>query len=547
MFVKIVFAKVISKTSRALNTLQYRDANRVISDSANGSIASVSSKANFSNTSRLSNISGLSKFSVILALLTITILAVNVVGIDPSSLSSNIKSSNIIDSELNSISGLDSTFLLAPAQSLSAKGPVSTSTFSVLDLIKPINSAVSSAVQSIITPASNWVKLKVNKGDTISAIFSKFGLERTAARNAEVALKNKAPYLVALKSGEELDIELDPSGQIQTLRREVKDGKVFLLEMDASSQFKTTLFTPEIFEQEREVSGVISSSLAHAAKNASIPYEMIDEFVDLLADRVRFERDLHPGDTFSIVYKARTKADGTVIENGAIVSASIMTGGKLIAAVRHTDAQGKARYFNENGESVGGGFLKYPVKFTRISSAFSSNRFHPVLKVHRPHNGVDLAAPTGTPVRTVGDGVVSFSGWKNGGGYTVRIKHNDRWSTEYMHLSKISPQARNGARVARGDVIGNVGATGLATAPHLHFALWDKSKYVNPLGTNLPKIELFKPLDKKILMASLKRVEELHQAAINSPDRMIALAKIPGSSSESVITLAAAETEISHG
>jgi murein DD-endopeptidase MepM/ murein hydrolase activator NlpD len=135
-----------------------------------------------------------------------------------------------------------------------------------------------------------------------------------------------------------------------------------------------------------------------------------------------------------------------------------------------------------------------------------------VLKVHRPHNGVDFAAPTGTPVRAVADGVIEWAKWINGGGKSIKIKHSDRWATAYMHLSKFSPNIRPGTRVSRGEVVGAVGMTGLATAPHLHFSLYDRGRYVNPLTTALPQMPNARPLPKDYLVATLQTLRSAHDA-----------------------------------
>jgi murein DD-endopeptidase MepM/ murein hydrolase activator NlpD len=157
----------------------------------------------------------------------------------------------------------------------------------------------------------------------------------------------------------------------------------------------------------------------------------------------------------------------------------------MYAVVRYVAKDGAVRYFDEKGEMPTKSFLRYPVQFTRISSVFTHARFHPVLKISRPHNGVDFAAPIGTPVRTVGDGVVTFAGWNNGGGNMIRIAHDSRYTTEYMHLSKIAQGVKTGVRVARGSVIGALGNTGLSSGPHLHFGLFDRGSYVDPMKAKI--------------------------------------------------------------
>jgi murein DD-endopeptidase MepM/ murein hydrolase activator NlpD len=151
---------------------------------------------------------------------------------------------------------------------------------------------------------------------------------------------------------------------------------------------------------------------------------------------------------------------------------------------------GTRSYFDEKGNSLRKAFLKAPLRFSRISSGFSHARYHPVLKIRRPHHGVDYAAPAGTPVQTVGDGVVTAVGYQgNGGGNYVKIKHNSVYSTTYMHLRGFGKGIRQGVYVRQGDVIGYVGSTGLSTGPHLDFRFYKNGSAVNPLRVEAPPVE----------------------------------------------------------
>ena len=167
-------------------------------------------------------------------------------------------------------------------------------------------------------------------------------------------------------------------------------------------------------------------------------------------------------------------------------------------------------YYNRKGEGLGRQFLRYPVSFARISSHFSTARYHPVLKRKMPHYGVDFAAPTGTPVKAAADGVVSIAGWHGGNGRFVKMRHDAQYESGYAHLSRIASGVRPGARVKQGQVIGYVGSTGLATGPHLHFAMYKGGKYVDPLQASLPRTV---PLTASALAgfkAQLRRVEQVY-------------------------------------
>ncbi|MCB0334600.1 MAG: M23 family metallopeptidase, partial [Bdellovibrionales bacterium] len=174
------------------------------------------------------------------------------------------------------------------------------------------------------------------------------------------------------------------------------------------------------------------------------------------------------------------------------------------------------RYYDEAGESIGNYFLRYPVRFSRISSVFSTSRFHPILQRRKVHNGVDFAAPTGTPVRSVADGIVLSASYNRASGNMVKIRHTNKYSTAYLHLSRIAKGLRKGQRVKRGEVIGAVGSTGYATGPHLHYSLYENGRYVDPMKTKLPKMpEHVSPIPQDLLQATLAQVKgSLQQAQI---------------------------------
>ena len=324
----------------------------------------------------------------------------------------------------------------------------------------------------------------VKRGDTLSSIWVEHGAARSGGLQAARAFET-AEVRSALREGDELELGIALSGDIVLLRKHLPDGRSIELTGDSTSGYTAAVTTPKIEEQERTVTGFISESFALAARQQDVPWGVIDELVDLLSNRVAFERALQPGDVFTIRYTERRTTAGRPLEPGPILAASLETGGRMIAAIRHAADDGVVRYFNEQGRVLGNFFLRYPLKFSRISSTFSGGRFHPVLQRTRAHNGVDFAAPIGTPVRTIGDGVVTFAGFRRGAGNMVRIRHCDRYETEYMHLASIGKGVRAGGRVDRGSLIGTVGMTGLATGPHLHFGLFDRGRYINPLKAEL--------------------------------------------------------------
>lgn len=235
----------------------------------------------------------------------------------------------------------------------------------------------------------------------------------------------------------------------------------------------------------RLVSGTIESSFAASADESGLPPAIVDQFVDLLGERIEFRRDIRRGATFSIMYALGVSTGGKPGRAGVLLAASLKNNGRTMAAIRYEDSQGKSAYYDETGQVLGKQFLRYPLKFSRITSVFSTSRFHPILNRSRPHNGVDFAAPVGTAVRSVADGTVTVAGTRGEAGTMLRISHGDRYSTAYLHLSSIVRGLAVGSRVRRGQIIGAVGMSGAATGPHLHFALFDHDAYLNPLKSKL--------------------------------------------------------------
>jgi murein DD-endopeptidase MepM/ murein hydrolase activator NlpD len=236
----------------------------------------------------------------------------------------------------------------------------------------------------------------------------------------------------------------------------------------------------------RAVSGRIGESMTIDCSEAGVPERIVSELTDIFAWDVDFD-ELRPGDSFRAVYEVALDEDGEVVQTGTILAAEVESGGRAFTAFYYADADGHDAYFDGDGRSLDRGQLRYPLEFTRISSEFSFSRFHPILRRDRPHMGVDFAAPSGTPVRAVADGVVSVAGWRGQLGRTVRIEHEAKsLASLYGHLQRIASTVSEGGRVAKGEVIGYVGQSGCATGPHLHFALFAGDDYLNPLDIPAP-------------------------------------------------------------
>jgi murein DD-endopeptidase MepM/ murein hydrolase activator NlpD len=236
----------------------------------------------------------------------------------------------------------------------------------------------------------------------------------------------------------------------------------------------------------RGIRGTIRSSLYESMTYVNIPPEVIIQFAEIFASKVDFFTDCRTGDTFNILWESYFDKQGNVLKNLRISAASYGAGENTHYAFYFEVPDGRCGYYDENGKSVESAFLKAPLNYRRISSHFTYKRFHPILKKYRPHLGIDYAAPTGTPVSSIGNGTVTFAGRKGGLGNAVIIKHPNGYISWYGHLSRFARGVRKGVRVKKGQVIAYVGSTGLSTGPHLDFRIQRNGKFLNFLALKLP-------------------------------------------------------------
>lgn len=243
--------------------------------------------------------------------------------------------------------------------------------------------------------------------------------------------------------------------------------------------FASRIETAPLTASSRLAGGVIQSSLFAATDAARIPDAVAVQMAELFSGDIDFRRALRKGDRFSVVYET-LEADGEPLRSGRVLSAEFVNNGKTHQALWFQDpgGNGKGAYYTPDGQSMRRAYLASPVEFSRVSSGFAM-RFHPIHKTWRAHLGTDFAAPTGTPVRTVGDGVVEFAGVQNGFGNVVFIKHRNQHVTVYAHLSRIG--VKKGESVSQGQTIGAVGSTGWATGPHLHFEFRVNGQHQDPM------------------------------------------------------------------
>jgi murein DD-endopeptidase MepM/ murein hydrolase activator NlpD len=233
--------------------------------------------------------------------------------------------------------------------------------------------------------------------------------------------------------------------------------------------------------------GVIENSLFDSSERAGLADGTTMELIQLFAWDVDFAHDIQSGDSFTVLYQ-KIQRSGHAVVNGPILAAEFKTGGKDFRVVRYTDPKGQTGYYTPDGKSIRKALMRAPVSFSRISSGFSLHRKHPILGYTRAHQGVDYAAPTGTPIHAAGDGRVTFVGLKGGYGKCMIIDHGGGYATLYGHMSRFKKGMHAGLHVTQEQVIGYVGMTGLATGPHLHFEVHVDGVPHNPRTVQLPNV-----------------------------------------------------------
>jgi murein DD-endopeptidase MepM/ murein hydrolase activator NlpD len=236
----------------------------------------------------------------------------------------------------------------------------------------------------------------------------------------------------------------------------------------------------------RTAAGTITNSLFETMVQLDLSPQLTNDLADVFAWQIDFFR-LFPGDEFKVIFEEKL-VYGNSVGLGEILGASFKHDKKEFFAVYYDQGNG-IDYFDESGKSLRKALLKFPLEFTRISSRYTGRRFHPVQKIYKAHLGTDFAAPTGTPVRSVGDGIVAEAGYTSGNGNYVKIKHNGIYTTQYLHMSKFARGIQRGIKVKQGQTIGYVGSTGLARGSHLCFRFWKNGVQVDALRVDIPPSE----------------------------------------------------------
>lgn len=325
-------------------------------------------------------------------------------------------------------------------------------------------------------PQVTFTSVAVPRGVPFASILGRMNVD--AATTQQIISVAQAVFnFRLLQAGNELKIGRTVVGAFAELRYEIDPQHTLAVE-NQNGQLRATVETIPVTTENDPVSGKVEGSLFDAVTQAGESPELAMRIADIFSWDLDFNTETRPGDTFRVVVEKKKLANGQLLGYGKILAAEYVNDGRPYRAVLFHDPQGVPAYYTPAGKSLKKAFLHSPLRFgARITSHFSYARFHPILRLYRPHLGTDYGAPAGTPVQSIGDGRVIYAGWKGEDGQLVKIQHINGYETYYMHLSRAL--VRVGQRVAQGQIIGRVGMTGLATGPHLDFRIERHGSFVN--------------------------------------------------------------------
>jgi murein DD-endopeptidase MepM/ murein hydrolase activator NlpD len=357
-------------------------------------------------------------------------------------------------------------------------------------------------------PTFDTLVLRVASGDTMEKLFRKNKLNIGNLMSIVQLDEAKARFR-RIKPGDVFEVTHD-HGNVVSLYSELDLTSALKINRQESG-FAAEIIDRPIEIRKRMAYGVIHTSLFESAADASLSDKVIMNIAGIFAWDVDFVLDIRQGDNYYVQFEEIWQ-DGKYVSDGEIIAAEFNNNGRKIQAIRFIDDNGHSEYFTPAGDSMRKAFIRAPVDFTRISSNFNPRRKHPILNTIRAHQGVDYAAPTGTPIKASGDGKVIFRGNKSGYGKTIILQHGGNITTLYAHMSNYVMKVGVGARVRQGQTIGYVGKTGLATASHLHYEYRLNGVHRNPRTVELPDADPIDAVYRDRFMATAEPIlKELEQ------------------------------------
>lgn len=330
---------------------------------------------------------------------------------------------------------------------------------------------------------NQWKIVKTRSGDSLANIFNRMGI---SAKTLKQILQDnpQAKLLTRLQPNQELQLLINN----QVLQKMIVPftSTQYLVISREGEYYKSKINSRKLNSHSHFLTATVQGSLYSTAKRHNIPYKLIQQMTDIFTWDINFARDVRAGDQFTIIYKAFYIED-KLVGTGDIIAVSYRNKGQTFQAVRHTNRAGQSDYYTAQGLTLKKAFNRYPIRFSHISSTFSLARYHPILHYYRAHKGVDLAARIGTPIQATGDGYIEVIGQQTGYGNMIKINHMKTYSSVYGHLLKFQKGLSKGDFVRRGQIIGYVGQSGLASGPHCHYEFHINKQPKNPTTVTLPK------------------------------------------------------------
>ena len=344
------------------------------------------------------------------------------------------------------------------------------------------------------TAGTRTLRAQVRSGDSLALIFKRLGIA-PAELAALVRNDTAGRRLSRIRPGQEVILHLGAGDSLQRLDWRQDRVRTLVAERQGDA-FAVRVDEIPLSTELVAATGTIESSLFEAGQRAGLSDRIIMGMAEILGWDIDFAQDLREGDRFSVIYEEHQDEAGEMVEEGDVLAVEFANRGRVVKALHYEKPDGGAGYYSPDGHSMRKAFRRMPVRFGRVSSGFTRARWHPVLHRFRAHKGVDYAAPRGTPILATGDGKVTFRGTKGGYGKTIVIKHGERYTTLYAHMSRFQKGVGTGSRVTQGQVVGYVGSSGLATGPHVHYEFRVAGVHRDPLKVELPKAL---PLERRYL------------------------------------------------
>lgn len=366
--------------------------------------------------------------------------------------------------------------------------------------------------------------ITVSSGDTLMAILVREGLARSEA-HALITRLQEVFNPRRIRQGHELTLAFETLADHDPVfhNLNLKLGVTRSVEVARCSEngLVARELTRELGSRPVRAEAEISSSLYNAAVNAGMPVEVLMQMIRAYSFDVDFQRDIRPGDSFQVLFEEQIDDNGQFVRGGSVLYASLSTRGRNLPIYRYQTSDGEVDFFNDRGQSVRKTLMVTPIDGARLTSGYGKRR-HPILGYSRMHQGLDFAAPTGTPIMAAGDGVVEFAGRKGNYGNYIRLRHPNEYHTVYAHMSRFASGIRQGARVKQGETIGYVGSTGMSTGPHLHYEVHYRGRHVNPATVDTPPGRTLKGDELERFMSARKDLETLF-ASLEKRDKLARL------------------------